>query len=442
MMPNSHGSVSQHSEPHALTAANLRALEPKLTEQHEVLGRFVGGSNSLINRAELQALFRANKVIGEVGVQEQLAAGCLPQHLGGVGSAPAFGQVSAEQAVSGIAALSAELDYPVQFPDTHWHSQATTNESWGHGLMSPTTDDQPSDITNYGMQLPTSPTKKAYSDMGDSMDRSAGVGYQGRPRCGRASSEFQRQGMVGQLPTMHAPLQAGMVGGLPLGSIGQIPEGSAAMMGAAGQFLRAAPQFNGPVSRMIGPFPAQAGATPAAGVYSAPMPLTLSNDAGHMVGQFSQIGALPAGYGTADIYTGATEDRLRRFSAPGGQAQHVQDARQLLAMRNSQSMISAHMQTAALPVIGATEPVRPVIGELPSFAQAGSPGEAAQPSLGLSQVELLHQYYAAHAAHQQHQQQMASVSISVENGINLSTHMTRCLAPLPCCFEARVVFSP
>ena len=48
-----------------LTAANLQALEPSLTGQHEVLGRFVGGSNSLIDRAELQAIFRANDVLGD-----------------------------------------------------------------------------------------------------------------------------------------------------------------------------------------------------------------------------------------------------------------------------------------------------------------------------------------------------------------------------------------
>jgi hypothetical protein len=426
---NSHGSVSQQSDPHALTAANLRALEPKLTEQHEVLGRFVGGSNSLINRAELQALFRANGVIGEVAAQEQLAAlGCLPQqlgpdHLGVVGAA---NQLHTD--VPHVTALSAELDYPGRFPDTHWHSQATTNDSWGHGLMSPTAEDShgdPSVGTSYGMQLPTSPRKKAYSDLGDS-----GTGYQARTRCGRASSEFQRTPMVGQLPALHTQLHSGMVGGFPLGGIGQIPEGSAAQMGAAGQFVRAAPQFNGPVSRMIGPFPSQAAAA-GAGVYTAPMQPPLSQDIGHMVGQYSQIGTLPAGYGAAGAYAGQAagtyaaqaEDQLRRFSAPVGQATQLADARQLQAMRNSQSMNSAHMQAAAMPVIGAVEPARPVIGEMPSFTQGGSPGEAAQgTSLGLSQLELLQQLYAAHAADQQHQQQMASVSISGEWCHPVHTH--------------------
>ncbi|KAK9903274.1 hypothetical protein WJX75_001673 [Coccomyxa subellipsoidea] len=284
--------------------------------------------------------------------------------------------------------------------------------------MSPTAEDShgdPSVGTSYGMQLPTSPRKKAYSDLGDS-----GTGYQARTRCGRASSEFQRTPMVGQLPALHTQLHSGMVGGFPLGGIGQIPEGSAAQMGAAGQFVRAAPQFNGPVSRMIGPFPSQAAAA-GAGVYTAPMQPPLSQDVGHMVGQYSQIGTLPAGYGVAGAYAGQAagtyaaqaEDQLRRFSAPVGQATQLADARQLQAMRNSQSMNSAHMQAAAMPVIGAVEPARPVIGEMPSFTQGGSPGEAAQgTSLGLSQVELLQQLYAAHAADQQHQQQMASVSIS------------------------------
>ena len=62
-----------------LTAANLQALEPTLTGQHEVLGRFVGGSNSLIDRAELQAIFRANDLLGDAA-NAQFFNALLEQH--------------------------------------------------------------------------------------------------------------------------------------------------------------------------------------------------------------------------------------------------------------------------------------------------------------------------------------------------------------------------
>lgn len=403
-MPASHASVSHESEHHALTAANLRALEPNLTEQHEVLGRFVGGSNSLIDRAKLQALFRANRVLGEVGAQEQLGAGYiqqLPPDPGGrVGTVPTS---LTERDLPAVGALSSEFDYPAQF-DSHWLSQAT-NDSLGQGVMSPTAEDALGDLSNsYGLQMPTSPTKKAVSDLGDS----TGMSYQ-RLRCGLASSEYQRTGMVGQLPSLHPQLQSGMVGGLPLGSIGQIPEGSAAPMGPAGQLARQVPHFSGPVSRLIGPLPAHTGAaavgsTMYTGAMQTPIP-----DAGHMVGQYSQIGTLPAAYGAG---TYPTEDRLRRYSAPVGQAQKVQEARQLLAMHNSQSMNSSHMQTPTLPVIGATDTSRGVIGELPTYmtapvstVQPGSSGDHALGSaLGASQVEILQRYYAALNAVQPHQQ--------------------------------------
>ncbi|BDA50121.1 hypothetical protein COCOBI_15-2490 [Coccomyxa sp. Obi] len=435
MMPTSHVAASHEPEHHQLTAANLKALEPGLTEQHEVLGRFVGGSNSLIARAELQALFRANGVLGDAGAQDQLVAGYLQQQLpadlaGVVGAATSFGQ--SEYAVQNMGGLSGELDYPGPFPETHWHSQATTAESWGHNLMSPTGDEalgDPSVGNSYGM--PPSPTKKAYSDLGDS-------GYQSRPRCGRASSEYQRASMVGQLPTIHPQLQAGMVGGYPLGHIGQIPEGSAAQMGSAGQFVRTAPQFSGPVQRMIGPFPAQV-TTTGSMMYSAPMQQPGADGASHMVGQYPSIGALPGAYGTGTYPVTQTDDRLRRFSAPVGQAQQLQDARQLLAMRNSGNVGAAHVAAGTLPAIGATERRRPIIGEVPSYTQASSmAGDSSQgASLGMSQVEVLQQYYAAHAAQQQHHQQMASVRF-LEKHVILSTRMTRCLDPYPCLFEARM----
>ena len=425
MMPTSHVAASHEPEHHQLTAANLRALEPNLTEQHEVLGRFVGGSNSLIARAELQALFRANGVIGDAGAQDQLVASYLQQQLpadlaGVVGAATSFGQ--SEYAMPNVGGLSSELDYAGPVPETHWHSQATTTESWGHNLMSPTADEALGDSNSY--VIPTSPRKqKAYSDVGDS------IGYQSRPRCGRASSEYQRGSMVGQLPAMHphSQLQAGMVGGYPLGTIGQIPEGSAAQMGAAGHFVRAAPQFSGPVSRMIGPFPSQV-ATTGSMMYSAPMQQPGVDVSSHMVGQYPSIGALPGAYGTGTYPVTQTDDRLRRFSAPVGQAQQLQDARQLLAMRNSGNVGAAHMTAGVLPAIGATERRRPIIGEVPSYAQASSvAGSVAEHSsqgatLGMSQVEVLQQYYAAHAAQQQHHQQMASVSLSGEACHPVHTH--------------------
>lgn len=441
MMPTSHVAASHEPEHHQLTAANLKALEPNLTEQHEVLGRFVGGSNSLIARAELQALFRANGVLGDAGAQDQLVAGYLQQQLpadlaGGVGAATSFGQ--SEYAMPNVGGLSCELDYPGPLPETHWHSQATTAESWGHNLMSPTADEalgDPSVGNSYGM--PPSPTKqKAYSDLEDS------IGYQSRPRCGRASSEYQRASMVGQLPAIHPQLQAGMVGGYPLGTIGQIPEGSAAQMGAAGQFMRTAPQFSGPISRMIGPFPAQVASTGSM-MYSAPMQQPGADVSSHMVGQYPSIGALPGAYGTGTYPVTQTDDRMRRYSAPVGQAQQLQDARHLLAMRNSGNVGAAHMQAGTLPVIGATERRRPIIGEVPSYTQASSvAGSMAGDSLqgasqGMSQVEVLQQYYAAHAAQQQFQQQMASVRF-LEKHVILSTRMTRCLDPFPCRSEARV----
>lgn len=85
-----------------LTAANLQALEPSLTGQHEVLGRFVGGSNSLIDRAELQAIFRANDVLGDAA-NINLFNALLEQHA-------AADPVSALKIASSIGPLIGSID--------------------------------------------------------------------------------------------------------------------------------------------------------------------------------------------------------------------------------------------------------------------------------------------------------------------------------------------
>ena len=53
--------------------------QTKESGQHEVLGRFVGGSNSLIDRAELQAIFRANDLLGDAA-NAQFFNALLEQH--------------------------------------------------------------------------------------------------------------------------------------------------------------------------------------------------------------------------------------------------------------------------------------------------------------------------------------------------------------------------
>lgn len=484
-MQISHGSVSKESDHQALTAANLRALEPNLSEQHEVLGRFVGGSNSLIDRAHLHSLFRANGVIGEIPPDPTVGAlstqPVAADTVGRVGAVPLIGQAqpffSAELdgKASGVGRLSSEFDYPTAIPDSHWLSQATNIsgvDSIGNGVMSPTAEELISDSQLNTSQPPMSPTRrgKAASDVGVSFDKAVPMAFPSqRPKCGRASSEFNRPPMVGQIvgQAQAQMLPQGMIGGLPLGGMGQIPENAAGHMGATqvaatnagGPYMRnMQPRFSAPVSRLIGPLPQQSplyGPQQQSSVYASQLPAATGR--GHVVGQVGQypaIASLPAGaiagypagvgYGHQQQQQpphSSVDERLRRFSAPavqGTAAQRMQDARQLLATRNSQSMNAAQMQAHVLPQVTNGTTTLGHIGQLPqaysqlSLSQAESAGSH---SLTVSQVEHLQHYYNAlqmqqqqqhHQQHQQHLQHQQPNGHSFVSFLEKGQHVKSC----------------
>ncbi|CAL5222116.1 g4432 [Coccomyxa viridis] len=421
-----------------LTAANLQALEPTLTGQHEVLGRFVGGSNSLIDRAELQAIFRANDVLGDAANINFFNA-LLEQHAptdpaSGAKIASSIGPLIGNVAQSndgivppdpdfqgGFGRLSSEFDYPLGgFNESQWLSQATDFSAVG-SIKGP--------VMSMAEELgePISPNGRLEGE-GTSIETSAGLSAGGafRPRCGRASAEFLRGngmvGQVGQLSQLYAPTQqagppagvlpqgmqgmlggrgGGLVGALPYGGIGQIPEhpetqlshsgqivygaqlghsgplghsnllmhigaslGHSGPLGHSGSYMpRPAPRMSGNINHLIGPLPtSHEPAAPAPMQYGVGgMPVGMHG----MVGQYPSVGQSPS-YSSLGGYqmhaqpqhqvpgaypTGSMaqmDDRARRATYPNGFGMHQRqaDARQMFGQQSGGPPVS-HIGTTS-----------------------------------------------------------------------------------------------
>ena len=266
---------------------------------------------------------------------------------------------------------------------------------------------------------PISPSGRLEGES-SSLETSAGLSAGGafRPRCGRASAEYLRGsgmvGQVGQLSQLYGPTQqaapqvgvlpqgmqgmlggrgSGLVGGLPYGGIGQIPEHPEAQLGHSGQmvysgqlghsgplghsghlghsgplghsgsFAKAAPRISGPINRLIGPLPTS---------HEAPAPAPMQYGLGGMpagmhgiVGQYPSVGQLPnypslggyqmhgqAQYQVPGAYpTGSMaqmDERMRRATYPNGfgMNQRAADARQLFQQQSGGPPVS-HIGTTS-----------------------------------------------------------------------------------------------
>ena len=243
---------------------------------------------------------------------------------------------------------------------------------------------------------PLSPSNiKPDAGKGSTLDTSAGLSAGGaggmsaggyRPRCGRASAEFLRGnrmvGQVTQLGQLYAPTQqaappvgmlpqgvqgmlgsrGGMVGNLPYGGIGQIPEHSEAQMGHSGQFMpKPQPFISGPINRLIGPLPtsheapAQAGMQYGVGGMQAGMT--------GFVGQYPAVGQVgqvhsypsvgsyqmhpaqqqqPAAAYSAGGSIGQMDNRSQQFAYPNGYGMHQRaaEARQLFQQQSGGPPVS------------------------------------------------------------------------------------------------------
>ena len=262
---------------------------------------------------------------------------------------------------------------------------------------------------------PISPNGRLEGE-GTSIESSAGLSAGGafRPRCGRASAEFLRGngmvGQVGQLSQLYAPTQqavpsmgmlpqgmqgmlggrgGGLVGALPYGGIGQIPEhpeaqlshsgqmvyggqlGHSGPLGHSGQMMHSgaslghsgplghsgsyvpkpAPRISGPMNRLIGPLPtSHEPAAPGPMQYGVGgMPAGMHG----MVGQYPSVGQLPS-YSSLGGYqmhsqpqyqvpgaypTGSMaqmDDRSRRATYPNGFGMHQRaaEARQMFGQQS------------------------------------------------------------------------------------------------------------
>ena len=162
------------------------------------------------------------------------------------------------------------------------------------------------------------------------------------------------QGMLGS--------RGGMVGNLPYGGIGQIPEHSEGQMGHSGQFVpRPQPFISGPINHLIGPLPtsheppAQAGMQYGVGA----MPAGLTGFVGQYptVGQVGQVNSYPSAAGyqmhpahpqqAAVAYSaagniGQMDDASRQFAYPNGYGMHQRaaDARQLFQQQSGGPPVS------------------------------------------------------------------------------------------------------
>ena len=268
---------------------------------------------------------------------------------------------------------------------------------------------------------PLSPSNvKPDTGKSSTLDTSAGMSAGGagsmsagayRPRCGRASAEFLRGnrmvGQVTQLGQLYAPTQqaappvgvlpqgmqgmlgsrGGMVGNLPYGGIGQIPEHSEGQMSHSGQYVPK-PQsgISGPINRLIGPLPtshetaAQAGMQYGVGA----MPAGMTGFVGQYptVGQVGQVHNYPsvgsyqmhpqqaaAAY-SAGGSIGQMDNKAQQFAYPNGFGVHQRaaEARQLFQQQRRGPPVSH---------IGATQ-------NLSDGASGRNVGEISQQSLANS----------------------------------------------------------
>lgn len=254
------------------------------------------------------------------------------------------------------------------------------------------------------MGEPLSPSNGRLEGESTSLESSAGLSAGGafRPRCGRASAEFLRtNGMlghqVGQLSQLYAPTQqavlpvgvlpqgmqgmlggrgSGLVGAMPYGGIGQIPEHPEAhlahssqmmysgQLGHSGSYVpKPAPRISGPINRLIGPLPTSHEPPPPApmqyGVGGVPVGMH------GMVGQYPSVGQLP-GYSSLGGYqmhsqpqyqvpgaypTGSMaqmDDRMRRATYPNGfsMQQRQSEARQMFQQQSGGPPVS-HIGTTS-----------------------------------------------------------------------------------------------
>lgn len=193
------------------------------------------------------------------------------------------------------------------------------------------------------------------------------------------------QGMQGMLGS-----RGGMVGNLPYGGIGQIPEHSAAQMGHSGQFMpKPQPFISGPINRLIGPLPtsheapAQAGMQYGVGGMQAGMTSFVGQYPA--VGQVGQVHSYPS-VGNYQMHPaqqqqaslaysaggsiGQMDDRSRQFAYPNGYGMHQRaaEARQLFQQQSGGPPVSH---------IGATQ-------NLSDSASGRNVGEISQQSLANS----------------------------------------------------------
>ena len=257
---------------------------------------------------------------------------------------------------------------------------------------------------------PLSPSNGRREGESTSIESSAGLSAGGtfRPRCGRASAEFLRtSGMlghqVGQLSQLYAPTQqagppvgvlpqgmqgmlggrgSGLVGALPYGGIGQIPEHPESSLGYSSQMMYGgqlghsgplghsgsyvpmpAPRISGPINRLIGPLPTS---------HEPPAPAPMQYGVGGvpvgmhgMVGQYPSVGQLP-NYSSLGGYqmhaqpqyqvpgaypTGSMaqmDDRMRRATYPNGfgMQQRASEARQMFQQQSGGAPVS-HIGTTS-----------------------------------------------------------------------------------------------
>ena len=232
----------------------------------------------------------------------------------------------------------------------------------------------------------------------NTLDASAGLSAGGtcRPRCGRASAEFLcgngLVGQVGQLGALYAPTQpvvpqvgvlpqgmqgmlggreGGLVGNLPFGGIGQIPEHSEGQVGLNGQFVpKAAPRITGPINRLIGPLPtsheapapnpiqygvggipagmhSMVGTYPAVGQVGQVPSYSVGGYPVHSQHQYQAPGSFPAG-GIPVGGIGQVDDRARRATYPNsfGMHQKAAEARQLFHQQSGGPPVS-HIGTTS-----------------------------------------------------------------------------------------------
>ena len=172
------------------------------------------------------------------------------------------------------------------------------------------------------------------------------------------------QGMLGS--------RGGMVGNLPYGGIGQIPEHSEGQMGHSGQFLpKPQPGMSGPINRLIGPLPTSHEAPDQGGMQFGvgAMPAGMTGFVGQYptVGQVGQVHSYPsvggyqmhpqhaAGGYSAGRSIGQMDDKMQQFAYPNGYGMHQRaaEARHLFQQQSGGPPVS-HIGTTQNPADGAS----------------------------------------------------------------------------------------